>query len=395
MTHLPKRQSFKEDLEFLGRHAGELIVLSDSSGREQIAVSPKIQGRVMTSSADGGDGLSFGWINYNLLSSGKTLEKINPYGGEDRLWFGPEAGQFGIFFGRNGPFNMDNYKVPACIDTEPFRLIEKAQKEIALESNMAFENYSGTEFQLKVRRNIRIFERQIAADMLGVSLGENLKMVAFESDNLLTNTGDSPWKKKTGMLSIWILGLFNASPSTTIVIPVADGPERKLGPMVNDAYFGKVPEDRLAVSDGTVYFKADSNFRSKIGFSPKRAKRFAGSFDAEHRILTIVQYNKPSPSLPYINSMWEIQKDPYDGDVINAYNDGPSSPGEEQLGRFYELETSSPAAALEPGQTIQHIHRTIHFQGTDSDLDPIAKAILNTSIRDIESALPAQTGKTL
>jgi len=388
MTRSTKRKSFREDLEFLDKHVGNIIVLSGSSGNEQIAISPKTQGRVMTSSADGAKGLSFGWINYDLLSSGKTLKKINPYGGEDRLWLGPEAGQFGIFFGKGGPFNMDNYQVPPCIDSEPFRVAEKAQKEVALESDMTFENYSGTEFKAKIRRHIRIFDPQMAANMLGVTTTDNLKMVAFESDNLLTNAGDRPWKKKTGMLSLWILGLFNASPSTTVVIPIVDGSERKLGPFVNDAYFGKVNNDRLTVKDGTVYFKADANCRSKIGISPKRAQRFAGSFDAEHGVLTIVQYNKPSTQVPYINSLWEIQKNPYKGDVINAYNDGPSAPGEEQLGRFYELETSSPAAALEPGQTIQHIHRTVHFSGTDKELDPIARTLLNTSISTIKSALP-------
>jgi hypothetical protein len=41
------------------------------------------------------------------------------------------------------------------------------------------------------------------------------------------------------------------------------------------------------------------------------------------------------------------------GDVINAYNDGPNDDGT-QLGRFLELETSSPAAALKSGNSITH-----------------------------------------
>jgi hypothetical protein len=89
----------------------------------------------------------------------------------------------------------------------------------------------------------------------------------------------------------------------------------------------------------------------------------------------------------YVNSMWEIQDHPYRGDVVNSYNDGPPEPGAKPLGPFYELETSSPAAVLKPGQTIMHLHRTFHLQGSETDLDSIAKATLGVSIQEIKSAL--------
>jgi hypothetical protein len=58
--------------------------------------------------------------------------------------------------------------------------------------------------------------------------------------------------------------------------------------------------------------------------------------------------------------MWEHQEDPFCGDVVNSYNDGPL-PGGSQMGPFYELETSSPAADIEPGDTLTHEHATFHF----------------------------------
>ncbi|MDG2385208.1 MAG: hypothetical protein P8N76_26290 [Pirellulaceae bacterium] len=48
--------------------------------------------------------------------------------------------------------------------------------------------------------------------------------------------------------------------------------------------------------------------------------------------------------------MWKLQDQPYAGDVINSYNDGPLELGKPGLGPFYELETSSRAAALGPGK---------------------------------------------
>ena len=154
-------------------------------------------------------------------------------------------------------------------------------------------------------------------------------MVAFASDNQITNTGEAAWAKETGLLSIWILGMFNPSPETTIVVPFKPGPESELGPAVNDAYFGKVPADRLVVreEEGILFFSGDGAFRSKIGISPMRAKPFAGSYDAAAGVLTVVHLTIPEGAKDYVNSMWELQEDPFAGDVVNSYNDGPAAAG--------------------------------------------------------------------
>jgi hypothetical protein len=85
--------------------------------------------------------------------------------------------------------------------------------------------------------------------------------------------------------------------------------------------------------------------------------------------------------------LWEIQKDPYSGDVINSYNDGPAEPGAKPLGPFYELETSSPAAALPPGGSLSHIHRTFHFEGSIEDLDKLCQATLGVPLQEVVKAL--------
>jgi len=84
--------------------------------------------------------------------------------------------------------------------------------------------------------------------------------------------------------------------------------------------------------------------------------------------------------------MWELQAEPYSGDVVNSYNDGPAEPGAKPFGPFYELETSSPAARLSPGESVCHTHRTYHLQGPEADLDPIAKATLGVTIAEIKAA---------
>ena len=382
---LPKTNRFGDDVAFLRQHT-DVVLLSDAADRAQLAIAPAYQGRVMTSTADGAGGVSFGWINRELIASGKTLPHINSWGGEDRFWMGPEGGQYAIFFAKGAPFDLEHWQTPAVIDTEAFDVVSKSRDRATFRRRARLTNYSGTELDVRIDREVRLLSAEQAGQMLGRPIPESVKAVVYESVNRIGNAGDRAWSRETGLLSIWILGIYNPSPETTVVIPFEPGPEDQLGPEVNDAYFGKVPADRLIVKDDVLFFRADGACRSKIGLSPKRAKPVLGSYDAIHQVLTLVQYTKPQGATDYVNSMWELQKDPYGGDVVNSYNDGPPEPGAKPLGPFYELETSSPAVALAPNASIRHIHRTFHLQGNESDLDPIARATLGVGLDEIKAA---------
>ena len=63
----------------------------------------------------------------------------------------------------------------------------------------------------------------------GLTLPRGVKSVAFESVNSVKNTGKQQWLKENGLLSIWILGMFNASKAATIVVPFQKGPEEERG----------------------------------------------------------------------------------------------------------------------------------------------------------------------
>ncbi len=376
---------FKEDIVFLEAHTG-VVVLSDEEGLARVAVNPDLQGRVMTSTADGPDGLSFGWINRELIASGENNLHINAFGGEDRLWLGPEGGQFSIFFKNRDPFDLEHWFTPPPINEGAYEVVSRDTDRIRFRKTMRLVNYSGTEFNVDLDREVGLLTKT-DVQALGIPVPGDVRMVAFQSDNRITNTGEAPWTKDTGLLSIWILGMFNPSSETTVVIPFRAGAENEHGPVVNDAYFGKVPEDRLVVKDGVLFFSGDGQYRSKIGISPRRALPFLGSYDAENDVLTIVNLTISEGTADYVNSMWEIQENPFEGDVVNSYNDGPPEPGAKPLGPFYELESSSPAAALGPGESLVHVHTTIHFQGKDKALDEIARKILGVGIEEIEEAL--------
>jgi len=381
--------SFSDDAAFLKSHT-ELIVLGDEKGMARVAIAPAWQGRVMTSTAGADAGPSFGWINRELIASGTLLPHMNAFGGEDRFWMGPEGGQFSVFFAKGAKFELADWFTPAAYDTLPFKVVRQTKDQAVFASEFALTNYSGTRFEVAVKREVRLLGTRAAWKKLGVKPAAGVSLVAYETDNKITNAGKDAWKKETGLLSVWILGMFTPSASATIVVPIKAGPESELGVKVTSDYFGSIPPDRLVVKEDVIYFSADGKFRSKIGINPKRSKAVAGSYDADNKVLTVVQFSLPAGVTDYVNSLWKIQDNPYGGDAANCYNDGPPSPGAKPLGPFYELESSSPAAALAPGKSLSHIHRTIHLSGPEAALDGVARATLGVSIADIKAGLKNQ-----
>jgi hypothetical protein len=383
----PPLQTFGDDLAFLKAQT-RVVVLADARTGARVAVCPDLQGRVMTSSARGESGQSFGWVNRALLASHVPDPRFNAYGGEDRFWLGPEGGQFGLYFAKGDPYDLAHWKVPGALDTEPYPVESQAADRVSFTKRMAITNHAGTRFDLELHRTVRLLPAAEAARLLGLGDLTGLDVVAYESENRITNVGAAPWRRETGLVSIWILGMFKPSPSTTVVVPFRPGPESTLGPIVNDAYFGKVPPDRLAVRDRVLFFKGDGERRGKIGVPAARAQSVLGSYDMGEGVLTLVQLERPEGARGYVNSMWEEQREPYAGDVVNSYNDGPPAPGAKPLGPFYELETSSPAAALAPRASLVHRHRTVHMVGDQARLEAAARAALGVGLNEITSALP-------
>ncbi len=377
--------SFDDDVSFMKEHI-EILTLSSEDGQALVAVSPAYQGRVMTSSAAGPDGLSFGWINRPEIASGEVKPHMNAYGGEDRFWLGPEGGQYSIFFPKGAPFEFAHWQTPPPIDCEPFETVRADAERCVFKRRFQLENYSGYAFDLEVNRKVQLVRARKAMKELGAEWDNSLKAVGFRSVNTIVNKGDAAWEKETGLLSIWILSMFSPSPRTTIVVPFKPGPETELGPVVNDAYFGSIAPDRLKIGDGILFFRADGKSRGKIGLSHRRTKAIAGSYAADLQVLTLASFSFDPEAADYVNSLWEIQDDPYGGDVFNSYNDGPVEPAGKPLGPFYELESSSPAAALAPGESMRHVHSVFHFQGPEKALDALARKTLGAGLKDIAAA---------
>ncbi len=372
----PVPGTFGYDVDFLKSHTS-IVVLGRKASKARVLVVADYQARVMTSSANGDTGNSYGWINYELIRSGATKPHINPFGGEDRFWLGPEGGQYGLFFRKGDPFDFDHWQTPAAIDTEPFELVNADSLQANFTKHTSLINYQGAAFELEISRKIRLLEREEVAKEFGVSM-QKTSLVAYESINEIRNTG-ADWKKENGLISIWILGMFNPSDNTCIVLTYKKSKDMNA---VTDDYFGTIPKSRIVRTDSILYLRGDGKFRGKVGIAPRVGKNVAGSYDADKNILTIIKFDLDRVGT-YVNSRWEIQQSPYRGDAINSYNDGPQADGS-RLGPFYELESSSPARELKRGEIIRHRHMTLHAEGTEEDLNLLAEKILGVGLNGIK-----------
>ena len=55
-------------------------------------------------------------------------------------------------------------------------------------------------------------------------------------------------------------------------------------------------------------------------------------------------------------------------------------------GPFYEIETSSPAAFLRPGETLCHTQEVFHLQGDEALLEELLRGLIPGGLRAVKEA---------
>lgn len=387
-------ETYAADLAFLARHTNVLELVNEQGGR--VAICPEYQGRVMTSSCRGGPSRSFGWINRDFIEAGEPSDVFNNYGGEDRFWLAPEGGPFSLWFAKGEAQEFANWRTPPAMNDGTFRVTSGSRDPFyRMTRAMRLTNASGTELAIDVERTVRLAgHREITAwfgdDVAAIiDTHADVRMIGFTTENTITNRGPA-LDKETGLVSIWSLGMFRPSDETFVVVPYRAGDEAELGPVVNSDYFGEIPADRLKVLPAAIVFRADGKHRGKLGVTPKRVLPVAGSIDFAEGVLTLIHFTvpeNPAESM-YLDSRWLMPHPaPLSGDAFNSYNDGPTEPGAESMGGFYELETLSPALPLANGESLRHTHSTVHITGPIDKLAALARLTLGVELDDVRTAL--------
>ncbi len=373
--------SFGYDLQFLAEK-DSLVILASDDAQAQVIVSAKYQGKVFTSTAEGLEGTSLGYLNYDALNSTEINEHMNGYGGEDRFWLGPEGGKYSVYFAPGTEQVYDNWHTPKPIDIEPWKVVAGNSQGVAMQKEMAVSNYLGNELKLRVDRRVKLISRDEIRFKLGIGLNEGIKAVAYATSNSITNLNDFAWTEETGTVCIWMLDMYHTAPRSLTIIPFNEGSEKELGIIATTDYFGEIPADRFKVKGNVAFLKTDGKYRNKLGMNALRTKAIAGNYDPDTKRLTVTTFDV-DPKATYLNQEWNPEKNPLIGDALNAYNDGPLEDGS-IMGPFLELESCSPAAFISPDESMGHNHNVYHFVGEEEDLTVITEKLFGTSIEELK-----------
>jgi hypothetical protein len=373
---------FGAALELLRDTGNGAIVLSARRGSGALLVAPDLVGRVLCSTFDRSSGTANGWVNEAAIRHGKTDPVFNNFGGEERIWFAPEGGPFGLMFGRK-EWNFENYCVQPAMSVAQYMVVEEGPSSVLLEANLTLENAAGARFEMHVERRVRVMES--CPYTLGVR--GPMEIVGFQTENTITNTGEE-WERTGGTVAIWCLGQFLEHPRLSIIVPVRPGADSESSPSTVDEYFkdfcigGVLPSTRRADFGEFVLLKADGKVRGKVGIKRDRARGRLGSYDPDGAHLIIVDHDF-YPELEYVTGYWRQYENAFDGDALSVYIDGPERPGG-SAGLSYELEAMSPALFQQPTQAITYRNRTFHIRGGRGSLDQVCRRSLGPTLGQLE-----------
>ncbi|MEM0994515.1 MAG: DUF6786 family protein [Bacteroidota bacterium] len=346
-----------------------LEVLED--GDAMIAVSGPFQARILTSTAKGKTGSSYGWVNFGLIEKDTHGVTMAYLGGESRMWFAPEWGPNALFFPKGVEQVSSNMLAPAALNNNKFKEISRKDNTLNFGGELQITNNNGYTFDLAVERSISLLSDAAIAQALNITLSEQLAAVGFSASTIVKNMGRDTFSRDSGLIAIWELGCMLTSPDNRVIIPLREATDSIT------EYFTPIAE-RVRIKDGVVYYKADALGINKIGIPPQYAKNVMGSYDPSKQLLNIVTFSFERDRF-YVNSVPD-NTTPYQGDVINIFNGVLDETAQIP---FYEFESSSSAKELQPQQTMQHRQTTYHFEGEKAVLNEIAQKVLGVSLDEI------------
>lgn len=358
-TKIQRLLSLMQDLD-----ADPVILRGDISGRI-VVLAPTLMGRVMCCGFDGEEGASNGYVLEEQLREGfsKSGEGAwNNFGGEERLWFGPDGGAFGLQF-KPGPQIYENYFLPPAMNDQQYELFRTDEKSATFGTTLQMTNVAGHRICLKITREVSILERSPYE-----AGSRTLECVGFVSKTTAENVGDEPLTRQTGPFYLWTPGQFDCSDHTIIMAPIQAGNVEERGEPFCMDYIpkvcpgGKMDERFWSIGEDRVLIKASGRAQTKIDFWKRRSLGRLGAVDLEKAVLTCVDV-AVYDDMDYAAGYWlPYDGDPYDGAVMSVF----VLAGDihtQGIPLFYELEGMSPALFLAPGESFCHESRTAHLRG--------------------------------
>jgi hypothetical protein len=397
-------RTFAYDAELARRNLGQGVHTLNTPGNPDAKAifCPLAGGTVLNCTADGKRGLL--WVGEKQIEAharGQPDRQYNATGGK-RRWQGPEGTEASLFFDRSespegAEFDFKPWRTPAHMHTKPGTVVSVDETKGAVHFKQEVRglvNKAGATLDYDLEHTLTMLDGgQVRKNLGNIELPAGVKMVAYESQYKMTNVGQD-WSRGRGFAVDWDLTQMTCSDGVTGVAPTRADPSGRVPQyriiMSDDKDAGGskiVPPDRLTTTDNAVFIKLDGNRRYKVGIPPERSTGAIAIYDADNRVLTIMQWNKQEglKSSDFVDSRWTKVGEQGKGEDAFFYNDGPVAG--KQLGPFTEGESIAPIRELKRGESAFHTHRNMHFQGPEADLEKIAKAALGVGIEEIKTAL--------
>ncbi len=381
---------FKDLIQLLQDTKTSPAVLVGKHPGRRVVCAPALVGRVMSCTFDSAAGDALGWIGQDAISGKRSDPVFNNFGGEERIWFGPEGSQFGLHF-TSSELKPSDYRVQPAMSSQPYELVPSPadRSQAVMQARVQISNLAGTTFHLQVRRVVSIVE----SCPFSLGAGEKVECIGFQSETTVRNVGGEAIRPETGLLSCWTPGLHPSSRGSVIIIPFNEGSNEELGPAIREDYIshlcphGRLPAESWCLADDYAAFKSDGNCRAKVSVARARAVNRLGSYNVETHELIINQFELYS-ELPYVGAYWRTlsASELLDGEAVSCYIDGPDENGAGGS-NFYELETLSPALALASGEEFTHRNRVFHLRGDVRWIDAIAQRALHASLNAVTIGL--------
>ena len=118
--------------------------------------------------------------------------------------------------------DLEHWRTPPQLDMQPFELVEHDQRRAAFRQPMQLMNYQGQVFEMLVDRVVKIHDDASTAEFLGMPLPPGVFSVCHESQNSVTNVGDTDWqadfRRQTSTPCRYVLCVYESSGRCFLVV---------------------------------------------------------------------------------------------------------------------------------------------------------------------------------
>jgi hypothetical protein len=326
--------TYHDALNYLAQKTPVIELYNQLGGR--VVVCPEWNGRVLTSTCEGLDGDSFGFVDVQAIDA----ERFENFGGEDHWTISPLV----------HPFSVESIR----------------EHNAMLQRTLYMADANGKSVELHLSRSISLLHRQTLRTWFGDTIADLLEqtdvsMVGFCTENTI-------WSQERGYIASRQRGMFNASPHTCIIISTLPKDFTSEPFSVEIDYLSGSPHGRVRHLSDTLLLRADGHGRCRATIPFSLSPPIFGAVECRAGTLTLWTFELPDNS---------------EGNIIQIDNSGGSPTPKPDWSAHYEINCFSPAHKLLPETPLLYNQCTLHLNADNHILNNLIQQIFNISLENI------------